>query len=105
MDENLDEISTLLVETHDKSLITDFFKGLFTPAECADIAARWALLKALNKGMPQRAIAKELGLSLCKITRGSKELRKPDSALAKMLEKLARRTDSKLLNCTTAVCE
>jgi TrpR family trp operon transcriptional repressor len=89
IDENLAEMSALLAETNDKGLVMDFFRELFTPAECADIADRWALIKALNRGMPQRTIAKNLGLSLCKITRGSKELRKPDSALAKMLERLA----------------
>jgi TrpR family trp operon transcriptional repressor len=87
--ENLAEMSALLAETDDEGLLMDFFRELFTQAECADIAARWALIKALNRGTPQRTIAKDLGLSLCKITRGSKELRKPDSALAKMLERLA----------------
>ncbi|MDR2343281.1 MAG: trp operon repressor [Spirochaetaceae bacterium] len=94
VNENLAEISAILAETCDKGLIMDFFRELFTPAECSDIAARWALVKALNKGIPQRTIARNLGLSLCKITRGSKELRKPDSALAKMLEKMAWRFDS-----------
>ncbi|MDR0683723.1 MAG: trp operon repressor [Spirochaetaceae bacterium] len=88
VNENLAEMSALLAETNDKGLIQDFLRELFTPAECIDVAARWALIKALNRGIPQRTIAKDLGLSLCKITRGSKELRKPDSALAKMLEKL-----------------
>jgi TrpR family trp operon transcriptional repressor len=89
VNENLAEMSALLAETNDKGLIMDFFRELFTPAECNDVAARWALIKALNRGIPQRTIAKDLGLSLCKITRGSKELRKPDSALAKMLKKLS----------------
>jgi TrpR family trp operon transcriptional repressor len=88
INENLDELAAVLAETSDKSLIVDFFIDIFTPAERANIAARWALIKALNKKTPQRAIAKDLGLSLCKITRGSKELRKPNSALAKMLKKL-----------------
>ncbi|MDR0663559.1 MAG: trp operon repressor [Spirochaetaceae bacterium] len=88
INENLDEMAAVLAETSDKSLIIDFFNCLFTPAELTDIEARWALIKALNKKTPQRTIAKDLGLSLCKITRGSKELQKPDSAFAKMLEKL-----------------
>ncbi|MDR0409657.1 MAG: trp operon repressor [Spirochaetaceae bacterium] len=88
INENIDELAAVLAGTEDKSLIADFFTDIFTPAERADIAARWALIKALNKKNPQRKIAKDLGLSLCKITRGSKELRKPNSALARMLQKL-----------------
>ncbi|MDR2098319.1 MAG: trp operon repressor [Spirochaetaceae bacterium] len=88
INKNLDEMAAVLAETRDKPLIMEFFNCLFTPSERADIAARWALIKALDKKTPQRTIAKDLGLSLCKITRGSKELKKPDSAFAKMLEKL-----------------
>jgi len=36
--------------------------------------------------MSQRNIAKDLGLSLCNITRGSKELKKEDSPFAVMIE-------------------
>jgi len=83
--ENLGEISRILAECEDAALIEDFFRGLFTPAETADIAARWALLKELSKGVPQREIARRLRVSLCKITRGSRELKKENSALRKFL--------------------
>jgi TrpR family trp operon transcriptional repressor len=83
--ENLDEMAAVLAGVSDKTLIADFLTELFTPAERADVAARWALIKALNRKTPQRAIARELGVSLCKITRGSKELRKPASAFSRML--------------------
>jgi TrpR family trp operon transcriptional repressor len=66
-------------------LIESFFRDILTPAETADIAARWALVKALDKKIPQREIAKTLGLSLCKITRGSRELKKENSAFKRML--------------------
>jgi TrpR family trp operon transcriptional repressor len=84
--ENLRELSGLLAKVQEGELIESFLRCLLTPAETADIAARWALVKALEQGRPQREIAKTLGLSLCKITRGSRELKKPNSAFERMLE-------------------
>jgi TrpR family trp operon transcriptional repressor len=84
--ENLAELARRLAKTGDQGLIEDFFRCLLTPAEIADVAARWALVKALNRKTPQREIAGTLGLSLCKITRGSRELKKPNSAFRRMLE-------------------
>ncbi|GHT78860.1 hypothetical protein FACS1894130_06230 [Spirochaetia bacterium] len=83
--ENLSELARAFAQTGDSGLIENFFRSILTPAETADIASRWALVKALDQKMPQREIAKALGLSLCKITRGSRELKKPDSAFRKML--------------------
>jgi TrpR family trp operon transcriptional repressor len=85
VEENLDELAAVLAKTGDAELIKDFLRCLLTPAETADIAARWALVKALEQKVPQREIARELGLSLCKITRGSRELKKPDSAFQRIL--------------------
>ena len=82
---NLSELAMALAKTNDPVLIKSFLGRLLTPAEAADIAARWALVKALEKKVPQREIAKTLGLSLCKITRGSKEMKNPDQAFQKML--------------------
>ncbi|MDR2104105.1 MAG: trp operon repressor [Treponema sp.] len=84
--ENLRELALILAKAHEEELIESFLRCLLTPAETADIAARWALVKALEQGMPQREIAKNLGLSLCKITRGSRELKKPNSAFERMLK-------------------
>ncbi|MDR0601866.1 MAG: trp operon repressor [Treponema sp.] len=83
--ENLSELACAFARTSDSKLIEQFFECILTPAETADIAARWALVKALDKKVPQREIAKNLGLSLCKITRGSRELKKPNSAFRNML--------------------
>ncbi|GHV39587.1 hypothetical protein AGMMS49546_11900 [Spirochaetia bacterium] len=86
--ENLSELARTLAKTGDSALIESFLRCLLTPGETADIAARWALVKALNNKTPQREIAKNLGVSLCKITRGSRELKKPDSAFQGMLAAL-----------------
>lgn len=64
-----------------------FFKDLFTPAELADISLRWKLLKDLHQGMTQRKIAEKYGISLCKITRGSKVLKNKDSMVLKVLKR------------------
>jgi TrpR family transcriptional regulator, trp operon repressor len=90
---NLDELASALAGTNDPVLIRDFLYCLLTPAEIADIAARWALVKELKRRTPQREIAKDLGVSLCKITRGSRELKKPGSAFQRILA--ARECDQK----------
>ncbi|MDR2111053.1 MAG: trp operon repressor [Spirochaetaceae bacterium] len=87
VEEYLGDLSRAMAETDDSGLIKDFLRCLLTPAETADIAARWALVKALDKKTPQRDIAKDLGLSLCKITRGSRELKKPGSAFQRILNR------------------
>ena len=85
VEENLLELAGALAETSDAILIKDFLRCLLTPAETADIATRWALVKALEKKISQREIARTLGISLCKITRGSREMKNPNQAFQKML--------------------
>ncbi len=81
MDKNLKEISQFLAENGNEKEIIKFMKSLFTQAELKSIASRWQIVKLLDQGVPQRKIAKDLHLSLCKITRGSKELKKRNSIL------------------------
>jgi len=80
------ELSTVLASTGDKELVKAFLTSLLTPSERLDIAARWELVNRINLGETQRRVAQELGVSLCKITRGSKELKKTDSAFKAMLQ-------------------
>jgi TrpR family transcriptional regulator, trp operon repressor len=82
---NLTEMSLALSKA-EPDLVEEFLYSLFTPSEADEIAKRWALVKQIAQGTPQREIAKDLGLSLCKITRGSRELKKESSAFKRMLE-------------------
>lgn len=82
---NLMELSRLLAVTEDSELIRDFLESLLTPREIQDLAGRWELVKLLDDGWTQRAIASQLGMSLCKITRGARELRRPDAPFHRML--------------------
>jgi len=81
---NLTEMANALSKASPE-LIADFLYSLFTPSEADEIAKRWALVKEIAQGRPQRDIAKALGLSLCKITRGSRELKKEESSFRRML--------------------
>lgn len=75
-----------IFRSSDESLVYDFICCLFTPAELIDITNRWLLVKEIDKGTTQREIAKQFKMSLCKITRGSKELNKEGSAFRKILD-------------------
>ena len=79
------QIVKVLARSKDEKLMEEFFKCLLTPNEIKDISSRWELVKLLDQGYSQREIAKKLNLSLCKITRGSKELSKKNSAFKKYL--------------------
>lgn len=77
--DRLSELAAVLARMNDAGMIEAFLVELFTPAEQKDISSRWELVKRLDLGDSQRKIAADLGLSLCKITRGSRELKKKDS--------------------------
>ena len=63
---------------------------ILTPAELRDLALRWRLVQRLQAGVPQRRIAEELGISLCKITRGSRILKRPRGVIRGILERRKR---------------
>jgi TrpR family trp operon transcriptional repressor len=81
------ELSAALAVTEDKKKIEEFLHSLLTKAEVRAIAARWTLVKEITRGTPQRDIARKYALSLCKITRGSRELKKENSPFRYMIEK------------------
>ena len=83
---SLKELSKAFSRADDENLIYNFLECLLTKNELSEVASRWALVQMLDQGTSQRKIASELGLSLCKITRGSKELQKEESAFKKMID-------------------
>ncbi len=83
--ESYDELCGLLLKIRDKEELKSVFNCLFTPNERRDFAERWQVVKELKAGTTQREIARIYNMSLCKITRGSKELQKSDSGFLKLL--------------------
>jgi TrpR family trp operon transcriptional repressor len=80
-DEKVDtqEICGVLCRINSPDEMQDFLAEILTPAERRDLALRWELMRRLKQGIPQRQIARELGISLCKITRGAKILKQNHS--------------------------
>lgn len=74
--EALKELADVLADTREPSAMRDLLKALLTPQERARLALRWRLVCLLASGVHQRTIARKLGISLCKITRGSRELKR-----------------------------
>ena len=85
--QNIQEISKLVKNLHTEVEIESFFKELLTESEIETLSKRWRILDLLAQGSTQRDIAKELKVSLCKVTRGAKILKDKDSILVNYLIK------------------
>jgi TrpR family trp operon transcriptional repressor len=86
--DNIQQIAQFLAETSDDAVIREFLESLLTGAELETISSRWELVKMLDRGVSQREIARSMHLSLCKITRGSKELKKKNSILKRAIRRM-----------------
>lgn len=84
--DDLEELVKVFTQTKDQKAMQKLFEELFTQREKYDFALRWRLMKELYQGKTQRDIASELGISLCKITRGSKILKQEGSQFKKILK-------------------
>lgn len=84
--DSFDEICAILAACSSKESVRDFLECLCTSPERLDFSKRWLSVKELYRGTPQRKIAQKFNMSLCKITRGSKELNKKESAFKKILD-------------------
>lgn len=80
------EFISLLTSIKDPKVMSVFIEDILTPAEFEEIVTRWQIIKQLAKGVPQRTIAKNLGVSIAKITRGSRELLDKDGGFWKVLK-------------------
>lgn len=84
---DFEEVVEVLAGISDVTRMTKILEELLTPAERDTLATRWTLLRELADGIPQREIASHLGISLCKITRGSKLLKDENSVVAELLNR------------------
>ena len=81
------EIAEFLAQCDKVNETKNFIIELLTKSELETLSKRWQILKMLDAGRTQRDIAKELKVSLCKVTRGSHILKNKKSIIAAYLTK------------------
>ena len=89
------ELAGILASLRERGAVYDVLYALLTPSERETIALRWRLVRMLEQGISQRAIATALGVSLCKITRGSRELKRGPAAFRKAVRRAAQNAPRK----------
>ena len=82
-----EDIISVFSSIRDYDEMDQFFHEILTQSEIQNLALRWELMKRLKRGIPQRKIASDLKISLCKITRGSKIVKNRSSIVNQYLEK------------------
>jgi len=64
-----------LREADDDAVLEQRLKALLTPNEVKEMQHRLQILSLLEQGIPQRDIAKQLGVGIATVTRGSRALK------------------------------
>ena len=85
---HLSELYKLFASISSDKEAEKLLQDILTPQELASVAERWQLVQMLDAGVPQREIAKKLGISISKITRGSRQMQYGDGGFEKFLDKL-----------------
>ena len=81
----VNELAKVFASISDSKLAKSFLNNILTPSELEEVSKRLQLVKLLLDGMPQREVAKKLGVSMGTVSRGSRELKYGDDGFRKVL--------------------
>lgn len=82
------DLQKLVAAVRTKGEAKRLLSDLLTPQELDEFALRWQIIQLLDRELPQREIAKKLGVSITKITRGSRALQYGSGGFALFLKRL-----------------
>ena len=85
------ELYTLFASVSSEKEAQMLLVDILTPQELASLAERWQIIKRLEAGEPQRDIAETLGVSISKVTRGSRQLKFGTGGFVQFLKKLKKK--------------
>ncbi len=69
-----EEFINIVASIKDVEILEDFLVGITTEKERGELAQRIEIVRQLLSGAPHQQIAKNLGVGVATVTRGSKEL-------------------------------
>ena len=78
-----EDLLNIVLSIKDKEELKSFIDDMFTEKDVEDVVKRYLLMDDLYRGKSQRDIARDRSISLCKITRGSKMLKKKEGFMRK----------------------
>jgi len=82
------ELAQILATIHDESQMAKLLQAFLTPQELEDLVLRWEIIKLLHAGVPQREIAKQLGVAIGTVSRGARELKYGHHGIVRLLKSL-----------------
>ncbi len=85
---HLQELYALIASIDSTEEAETLLQDLLTPSEVESLAERWQEIQMLAAGMTQRDVAKKLGISISKVTRGSRMLRYGTGGFQYFLKKM-----------------
>ena len=77
--EYFDQLVDHLLSCKSNEALAHALQGLLTPSETVEISKRLQIFRMLEAGVPQREIAKQLGVGIATVTRGSRALKSEES--------------------------
>jgi len=75
----------LRLAARDPKTLSLFLDDLLSPEELAVLPVRWQIVKRLWQKQPQHEIAKDLGIGVATVTRGSRMLKNKNGGFWKVL--------------------
>jgi TrpR family trp operon transcriptional repressor len=72
---HLNELLDHLLQMRSRDSLEEALRDLLTPAELTEVCNRLQILHMLEAGVPQREIAKQLGVGIATVTRGARALK------------------------------
>lgn len=94
-DDTLCEFAGMLARMPDARRMAECLQALLTPRERRRLALRWRIVCLLRSGVRQRDIARRLGISLCNITRGSRELQRGPAGFCALVDEYVKKSRNK----------
>ena len=85
------ELAGVLYRIQSQRLMEAFLDDLLSPREYRDLSKRLQIVKQLDRGVSQRAVAKNLRIGVATVERGARELMDRSGGFRKILDRYYRK--------------